>query len=500
MQREGVYEGDRRLEATRALDLDERRRAPTKTIDPFGSHETSIARLARRVAALFKYSLVVQSVTSRPPPPVVGATIARLTWLTAARLVLYAVLLAAVASIYLGGDVQVYPTSLRFVTVTVGAAFAAAGVYATWLRTRRALGVLAWTQVVVDQLLWTALVYVSGGPLSGASAFYGLTCVLAAVTLGFSGTIAAAILGLVLYLGVVGGFVSGLLRPPSDQPAFVAKTAQYVYPSILTVVTIVVVAILAGWLARRLQAQSGMLAEATQRAERAERLAALGRIAAALAHEIRNPLGSILGSIDILREAPGLGEDERRLCGIIRNETDRLNDLVGDMMNLARPREPTMERVDVARVAREVVQLARRSGRGEHDVPVEFEGPESLPVHADAAQLRQVIWNLVRNAVQASGADAPVRVRVSKERERAVVEVIDRGPGIPEEMRDRIFDAFVTTRSQGIGIGLAVVKQIVDAHGARVDVVENEGGGTTFRVTFRALARDERDLVEEAAK
>lgn len=423
--------------------------------------------------------------SSRPIPPALGATIARLTWLTAARLVLYAVLLAAVASIYLGGDVQTYPSSLRFVTITVGAAFATAGVYATWLRTRRSLRALAWTQVFVDQLIWTALVYLTGGPVSGASAFYGLTCVLATVTLGFEGTVASAILGAALYLAIVGGFVTGALRPPNDQPAFVMKTAQYVYPSILTLVAIVLVAVLAGWLARRLQAQSGMLAEVTERAERAERLAALGRIAAALAHEIRNPLGSILGSIDILREAPGLGEDDRRLCEIIRGETNRLNDLVGDMMNLARPRAPTLESVDVARIARDLVHLAKQSGRGEHDVPVELEAPEELRVRADAAQLRQVIWNLLRNAVQASGADAPVTLKIFKDADGAVIEVIDHGAGIPAEMRARIFDAFVTTRSHGIGIGLAVVKQIVDAHDARIDVDDTPGGGSTFRVTFR---------------
>jgi signal transduction histidine kinase len=428
----------------------------------------------------------IVALSASRPPPALGATIARLTWLTAARLVVYAILLAAIASIYLGGDVQAYPTSLRVVTMTVGAAFAAAGVYATWLRTRRSLKALAWTQVVVDQLLWTALVYLSGGPVSGASAFYGLTCVLAAVTLGFEGTVVAAIVGGAFYLGIVGAFVTGALKPPSDQPAFALKPAQYVYPTILTLVAIVVVTVLAGWLARRLQAQSGMLVEATERAERAERLAALGRIAAALAHEIRNPLGSILGSIDILREAPGLGEDERRLCEIIRSETDRLNDLVGDMMNLSRPRAPTMDRVDVARIARDVVHLARRSGRSEQDVPVEYEGPDALDVRADAGQLRQLIWNLLRNAVQASGADAPVRVRIFKDADAAILEVIDRGPGIPVEMRDRIFDAFVTTRAHGIGIGLAVVKQITDAHGARISVDDTRGGGTTFRVSLRA--------------
>ena len=416
-----------------------------------------------------------------------GTVITRLTWLTAARLVLYALLLAAVAALYLGGDTQAYPASLRLVVFTVGLAFAAAGIYATWLRTRRALVALSWTQVVVDQLLWTALVYLSGGPLSGASAFYGLTCVLASITLGAEGAIASAVIGGGLFFALVGSLASGLIKPPTDQPAFAMRASQYVYPSLVTFVALLVVAMLASYLARRLQAQSGMLLEVTERAERAERLAALGRIAAALAHEIRNPLGSIIGSIDIIREAPGLGDDERRLCQIIRQETDRLNDLVSDMMNLARPRAPTMATVDIARIAQDVVRIASQSGRGEQDVPVQYEGPEHLEVEADGAQVRQIIWNLLRNAVQASGADAPVRVVIEPRGDRRIsVAVIDRGLGVPASARDRIFDAFVTTRAQGVGIGLAVVKQIVDAHGARIDVEDTPGGGTTFRVTLEA--------------
>jgi two-component system sensor histidine kinase HydH len=438
-----------------------------------------------------------ESTTSKTPSvrvredAALGTVVTRLTWLTAARLVLYALLLAAVAALYLGGDTQAYPASLRFVVFTVGIAFAAAGVYATWLRTRRALVALSWTQVVIDQLLWTALVYLSGGPLSGASAFYGLTCVLAAITLGAEGAIASAMIGGGLFIALVSGLATGLIKPPVDQPAFAMRPSQYVYPSLVTFVALLVVALLASYLARRLQAQSGMLVEVTERAERAERLAALGRIAAALAHEIRNPLGSIIGSIDIIREAPGLGDDERRLCTIIRQETDRLNDLVSDMMNLARPRPPSFGTVDVARIAQDVVQIAQQSGRGEHDVPVAYEGPPHMTVRADAAQLRQVIWNLLRNAVQASGADAEVRVQVEARGAQVSVAVIDRGLGIPAAARDRIFDAFVTTRAQGVGIGLAVVKQIVDAHDATIAVEDTPGGGTTFRVTV-AAAPDER--------
>jgi signal transduction histidine kinase len=226
----------------------------------------------------------------------------------------------------------------------------------------------------------------------------------------------------------------------------------------------------------------------------AERLALLGRVAAGLAHEIRNPLGSISGSIDMLRESPGLSDEDKQLCAIIQREAGRLNHLVGDMLDLSKPKLPRLEPVDVATVARDVVALAgvsERSGSG--DVRVAYEGPEGpIVARCDGAQLRQVLWNLVRNGVQASGAGSTVRIRVKREGDDVVIEVEDHGPGIPESAKHRIFDAFFTTRSHGTGMGLAVVKRIIDDHapfGARIAVVSprDERGGATFRVLLPAV-------------
>jgi signal transduction histidine kinase len=214
----------------------------------------------------------------------------------------------------------------------------------------------------------------------------------------------------------------------------------------------------------------------------------LGRIAAGLAHEIRNPLGSISGSIELLREASGLTEEDRRLCDIIQREAGRLNHLVTDMMDLARPRRPEPEPVDVAALAREVVELASRSERsGAGDVDVVYDGPPS-PVWAlcDGAQMRQVLWNLVRNGVQASGAGSRVRVSVHDAGGgRVSLAVADSGPGIPAGSQEKIFEAFFTTRSKGAGIGLAVVRRIIEDHaqvGATIDVRNDRGGGATFEV------------------
>jgi two-component system sensor histidine kinase HydH len=451
-------------------------------------------------------------------PPDTGLA-RRLAWITGLRLALFTLLLAATAFLYLGHGRLGDSFSLRLLLGVIGTSYILGLGYAWVLRRGQGLESLAMTQLALDQITWTAIVYVTGGATSGATAFYALSCLLGAVLIGPRGAIFGAAIGLMLYGLLCAGFALGALVPPPDQSplAYLTSAQDVVYPVLVNTLGIVAVAVLAGYLAARLRTAGGALEQANQRAADAERLAVLGRIAAGLAHEIRNPLGSISGSIEMLGESPSLDEDDRRLCDIVRRETARLNQLVTDMMDLARPRPPSPERVDVAALAREVVALAGRNERsGTGDVSVLYEGPLGAAyARCDGAQMRQVLWNLVRNAVQASGAGEQVHVRVRSgggeadvrtERRslwpgrslpagrsaalvrRVELEVEDHGPGIAEDVRDRLFDSFVSTRTGGAGLGLAVVKRIVDDHapfGVQMDIDSSAGRGARFRLSLQ---------------
>jgi signal transduction histidine kinase len=413
----------------------------------------------------------------------------RLALFTAARLVFLTLCLALVGLLYLRGA-SLGSTTLRIGLVLLAVSFGLAGLYAVVLRVGRGLPFLADAQIVLDQLTWTVVAYLTGGASSGAASLYGLSCLVGAALSGSRGAALAAGSGVALYSSLVLLLGSGTLLPPPDQPAAVYHlTAEGIrFYLAVNALVLLVVALLAGTLAERLRWTGGALVIATERADRAERMAALGRLAAGLAHEIRNPLGSIAGSIELLRAAPELSNDDQKLCDIIAREAGRLNDLVTDMMDLSRPRRPELAPVDVALVAEDVVALAGRSGRAVSDVEVVYEGPPSLTVEADGAQLRQLVWNLVRNGVQASSPGRPVRVVLADGPEGPVLSVIDRGIGIDEEARTRLFDAFFTTRSHGTGVGLAVVKRIADEHGFPIDVESDAGQGATFRVTLRPKA------------
>jgi signal transduction histidine kinase len=414
-------------------------------------------------------------------------------WVTGARLLVTTLLLGSTAFFYLRGGLSRYPHSMQAVFTTVAFAYALSAIEAMVLRTGKRLRELAYVHIVLDQCLWTAIVYVSGGASSGATSFYGLTVLIGAVLIGLRGAAFAGIFGFGLYGLLCVGFLTHVVLPPGDQPGYAVTRDEIGYPLLLNALAITVVSMLASYLSERLRQTGGALEVARRRYTEAERLAELGRISAWLAHEIRNPLGSISGSIEMLREGEALTPEEKKLCDIVSREVTRLNDLVGDMLDLSKTREPAVENVDVGLLAREVVELATRS-RGAEDHRIEYveEGDEPkspLRAKCDPAQMRQVLWNLVRNALQASPSQGVVRVGVGAQGDKATVWVEDDGAGIDDEAKGRIFDAFYTTRAHGAGIGLAVVKRIVDdhqKHGAAIMVESAAPGrkGARFRISL----------------
>ena len=424
-------------------------------------------------------------------PEIVGAAALprRLAWLTGARLLFMSVALALVGALYLGGQYDVRPYTLRIGLLTFGSGFSLTALYAVLLRRGKRLELLADAQLVLDQLTWSVVVYLTGGAASGATSFYGLSCLVGAALTGMRGASIAAVWGGLCYGVLVAALSKHWLLPPPDQPStlYLSSSEELSFYVTVNLLVLVVVMLLAGTLAERLRWTGGELIAATERADQAERMAALGRLAAGLAHEIRNPLGSIAGSVQLLRSGRGMSDEDQKLCEIIQSEASRLNDLVSDMMDLSRPRKPELAVIDAAAVARDVVALASKSGRSVSDVDVRFEGDETarVLVRADGSQLRQLVWNLVRNAVQASEAGEQVTVSVRRDGESVALSVIDRGVGIDEAQMPRLFDAFFTTRSQGSGVGLAVVKRIADEHGFLIHVTSQAGRGATFRVLMR---------------
>ncbi len=221
-------------------------------------------------------------------------------------------------------------------------------------------------------------------------------------------------------------------------------------------------------------------------AERAQRFAALGQLATGLAHEIRNPLSSISGSVEMVREGNALSSEDARLLGIVISEVERLNSLVTTMLQVGRPSQIQTEALDLRSIAGEVVAVARGEATASNGLDIdEIEPDEPVVAIVDPDRMRQVVWNLLKNALQASPRGGRVEVRTGRDpKGRAFLEVADEGPGIEEAQRERLFDMFYSGRRHGVGLGLALVRQIVDQHKGRIEIVDRDGPGTCFRVTL----------------
>lgn len=234
-----------------------------------------------------------------------------------------------------------------------------------------------------------------------------------------------------------------------------------------------------------------------------QRLAAVGEMAAGIAHEIRNPLASMAGSIQVLREELPLTEEQAQLMDIVLRESKRLNDTIRNFLSYARPQRTAVERLDLAKVVTDTAMLLRNSAdvQAHHAVDADVP-PEPLWFEADEGQIRQVLWNLATNGVRAmpSGGRLRLAARLSEPLPAApgagaaplppgvVLEVEDQGVGIPAEEIDRIFQPFHGSFAHGSGLGLAIVHRIVSDYGGEIQVASTVGRGTTVTVKFGAGA------------
>ena len=237
------------------------------------------------------------------------------------------------------------------------------------------------------------------------------------------------------------------------------------------------------------------LKEAQERLIRSEKLAAIGEIAAQVAHGIRNPLSAISNSVGVLRRDLELEGDDRRLLEVVYSESQRLAGIITDFLKFAGPRPIQKSPQQLTEILGDLLLLLSQDQRAGGRVSIEREYEEGLPlVNADAVQIRDAVWNLLVNAVEAmpDGGSLRVRIRHVSEANPPSVEIAirDTGKGISEEEQHKVFHPFQTSKAEGTGLGLAMVQRIVDNHGGSIDFDTVPGRGSTFKLSL-PLTSDE---------
>jgi signal transduction histidine kinase len=226
------------------------------------------------------------------------------------------------------------------------------------------------------------------------------------------------------------------------------------------------------------------LQDSFEQIKRADRLSAIGQLSASLAHEIRNPLASIDGAVNLI-ESPQSSEQMRTgSLAIIHKEIQRLNRLLTSLLDFARPRKPEFAPVEPSRLIDAIINLTGHAAQ-QKGITLRKEGPLSVPAfECDPEQMKQVILNLAINAVQAMTGPGEVVLSAHQWDTSVVISVRDQGPGIDEEDMEKIFNPFFTTKEAGTGLGLSVVYQIVTQHEGIVKTERNPDGGMTFSVVI----------------
>ncbi len=242
---------------------------------------------------------------------------------------------------------------------------------------------------------------------------------------------------------------------------------------------------------RKLEQTSGELAEAYRKLQetfeqlrKADRLAALGELSAGIAHEIRNPLGSIKGSVEILAGEIAADNPKREFIDIIQEEVARLNSIVMEFLKFARPPQPSIRPTSVNRLAESALILVRKQA-GKAGIGIECNLDPAAPViEVDPDQIRQVLLNILLNAIQAmpDGGRLGIVTARAGDPPWVVIEVSDTGIGISDEELERVFDPFFTTKAQGSGLGLSISFQLIQNHGGRIVARKNPERGLTFRL------------------
>lgn len=226
---------------------------------------------------------------------------------------------------------------------------------------------------------------------------------------------------------------------------------------------------------------------------RSEKLASIGKVATGFAHEIRNPLSSILGSIELVKKTTKFDDENSMLMDIIVKELLRVNELIERFLMFARPAPPKFSNTNLAQIVSEVVEMVRFDKDFKNGIEIKIIDEFKGEIMADPSMMRQVFWNLIKNSIQAikEAGEIIIAIREGKEAGYVEVEVKDTGCGIPQTELKNIFDPFYSTKEKSIGIGLSIIHSIVKEHKGKIDVESVVGEGTVFKIIIPKMQSEE---------
>ncbi len=346
----------------------------------------------------------------------------------------------------------------------------------------------AYLQVIFDLLLITALVYVSGGLSGSLYLLYIFVIVGASIVLSNRAAYLTAGMAAILFGLLVDGLYFGLIPYFSPDQYRELSLGLVLFTIFLAWSLFFLIAFLSSYLSNNLRRAREELDFAQKELEIKEKLATAGRISAQLAHEIRNPLAAISGSVQVLQGELRLNEEQRSLMDIVLKESERITQSIEQFLDLASPGKQVFAPFNLAETLKETLALLKASGElnGRYFLAGNFE-TSPLVYYGSPNQFKQIFWNLTKNALKAMPEGGTLTINFFQDKTRAVkISVADTGRGLQEEEKKRLFEPFFSRFENGRGLGLVIVRRIVDDYDGRIEVRSEFRKGTEIIMTFPA--------------
>jgi two-component system sensor histidine kinase PilS (NtrC family) len=360
-------------------------------------------------------------------------------------------------------------------------------VYLVWLHIFEKRLVLAYVQTIADTVIVTAIIFVTGSYESIFTFLYLVVIIYTAMLLLQKGSLIIAGISSIQYGILVEMEYYGVITPFLD-PEYASTPideSHLIYRIIIFIVACFAVAVLSGILSLQLKGAKQDLKITQEHLKRVEKMAAMDEMISGIAHEIKNPLASLSGSIQLLQEDKKPGSYEDKLMQIILRETERLKNIVNDIRLFSKPRTDNACEIKAADIIEETIELFLNDPEWNENICLSMNLDRNIRLFIDPTHFTQILWNLLKNAAQSIEDTGEIKIQLKQSKNnRVYLTIEDTGMGIDPENNTHVFDPFFTTKPDGTGLGLPILHRLVDTYNGMIDFESTPGKGSIFTVLF----------------
>lgn len=415
----------------------------------------------------------------------------KIKWMISVRILFSLLLLGSAIIQQMGESATPMGRSPAVLYGLIAAIFLLSVVYSTFVKHVKNIILFAFIQTGIDTFFVTLIVFLTGGFVSVFSFLYLVVIIYSSMLLPMWGAMVIAALCSLQFGVLIELEYFGFLSPIGSSGNLLANAfdwSQIFFKLVITMTACFAVAFLSSLLSEQTRKTKEELRTMEGHVKRVEKMAAIGEMAAGLAHEIKNPLAALTGSIQLLKEDMRYDSDQARLMQIILREADRLSSLTSSFLFYARPPAGKVEPIDLSRALLEIVELFEIDGSSNGRVKTTKNISSDVWITMDPGHLHQILWNLLLNAAEAIDGDGNIKIEMFPIKNKyACVKISDNGCGISAETLKTIFDPFFTTKPNGTGLGLSIVHRILEANNALLNVESQLNKGTTVTLHFKQI-------------